>query len=116
VPFMNSTTGADATAFSIACRVWSDNRRCWNAVRKGVGRRRDCRATTGRAACRRLCRKSEISLVCSSNSRVFGTKWYLQPRIQFWKTWWRKCRLKRGFCLEALSDGGVLFSLELSDF
>lgn len=37
VPFMKRTTGAVATAFSIACFVVSDNRRCWKLVRKGEG-------------------------------------------------------------------------------
>ena len=37
VPFMNRTTGAEATALSIAPRTSFDRSRAWNGVMKRVG-------------------------------------------------------------------------------
>jgi hypothetical protein len=37
VPFMNKTTGADATALSMALRTSFDRSRAWNGVMKRVG-------------------------------------------------------------------------------
>lgn len=64
VPFMNSTTGAEATALSIACLVASDRRR--SCARDSMGDRRKAGAAgleardarddaAGRAACRSSC-------------------------------------------------------------
>lgn len=53
---MNSTTGADATALSMAARVWSESRRAWKGVRGEMGARKreaEERTAAGRAACRR---------------------------------------------------------------
>ena len=50
VPFMNKTTGADATALSIADRTSSDNNRAWNGVIKRVGAKG--RAVLARVAAR----------------------------------------------------------------
>ncbi|KAJ6437281.1 gamma-glutamyltransferase [Purpureocillium lavendulum] len=51
------TTGAEATALSMALRVWSDRRRIWNgergeAPRKAAGMGIDRMAAAGRAVCR----------------------------------------------------------------
>jgi hypothetical protein len=37
VPFMNKTTGADATALSIAALTWSERNRAWKGVMKRSG-------------------------------------------------------------------------------
>jgi hypothetical protein len=37
VPFINKTTGADATALSIAVLTWSERNRAWNGVTKRNG-------------------------------------------------------------------------------
>lgn len=56
VPFMKSTTGAEATAFSMAWRVVSESRRVWKAERKGAGRMAAAdRMAMGRAPCRKPC-------------------------------------------------------------
>jgi len=46
VPFMNKTTGADATALSIAVRTSSDKNRAWKGVTNRVGAKT---RTAGRA-------------------------------------------------------------------
>lgn len=58
---MKSTTGAEATAFSMACFVWSESSRCWNLERKGDEMGLEMEAgwrERGRAAavtCRKVC-------------------------------------------------------------
>lgn len=48
---MNSTTGAEATALSIAVRTSSDSNRAWNGVTKRVGAKG--RAVLARVAARK---------------------------------------------------------------
>lgn len=56
VPFMNSTTGEEATALSIALRTSSERHRIWNGVRKrAVGA---ARAEVARVAARKACKLS----------------------------------------------------------
>lgn len=53
VPFMKSTTGADATALSIAWRVSADmNRRAMGEI---LGANLEASDGAGRAACRKAC-------------------------------------------------------------
>jgi hypothetical protein len=73
VPFMKSTTRAEPTALSMACRVCSESRRIWTGVKKGFGARK-ADATGRAAACRRaLCRGE-------------GGQWELKTsRMSFWR-------------------------------
>jgi hypothetical protein len=57
---MKRTTGAEATALSIADRVSSESRRIWKGVRKGFAEKEgiDALATLGAVApARRACRR-----------------------------------------------------------
>lgn len=55
VPFMNKTTGAEATALSIAARTSFDSNRAWNGVMNRVGAKaRDADAVV-RVAARKAC-------------------------------------------------------------
>ena len=56
VPFMNSTTGEEATALSIALRTSSERYRIWKGVRKrAVGA---TRTEVARVAARKACKLS----------------------------------------------------------
>lgn len=56
VPFMNSTTGADATALSIAPRTSLESSRAWNGVMNRVGAKgRDAGVLVGVAARKACC-------------------------------------------------------------
>lgn len=57
VPFMNSTTGAEATALSMACLVTSERRRSCATLSMGDFMKAglEARAAAGRAACRSSC-------------------------------------------------------------
>lgn len=48
VPFMNRTTGADATALSIAALVSEDKRRAWRTEGSGTAGERTGRRQAGR--------------------------------------------------------------------
>jgi hypothetical protein len=50
---MNNTTGADATALSIACRVSADRNRA--AIGEILKEDLEAKAGAGRAACRNAC-------------------------------------------------------------
>ena len=59
VPFMNSTTGADPTALSIAALVSVDKNRAAMGVYRGYANL-EAKAGAGRAACRKTCRVLEL--------------------------------------------------------
>lgn len=82
VPFMNNTTGAEATALSIACLVASDRSRCCasdsigdreKAEAAGLEAREAMDDAAGRAACRSSCCKDV--LVFGRARRARGTRW-----------------------------------------
>jgi hypothetical protein len=56
VPFMNKTTGADATALSIALRTSSERSLAWNGVIKRVGAKGRVAGVLARVAARKACR------------------------------------------------------------
>jgi hypothetical protein len=63
VPFMNSTTGEEATARSMALRTSSERQRIWNGVRKRV---------LGAAARTGVARVTARKAWCSRQNSAFG--------------------------------------------
>lgn len=56
VPFMNKTTGAEATALSIAVRTSFESSRAWKGVMKRVGAKARDAGVHVRVAARNACR------------------------------------------------------------
>jgi hypothetical protein len=57
VPFMNRTTGAEATALSMAARVSEDRRRAWRTEGRAKAGERTAFSDEGREIGRKACKR-----------------------------------------------------------